>query len=57
VRTDYLCPLATIYDRNKQVGGTMFQLERVNMLRILGRGVEVMNHKVETKKEKDDWRD
>lgn len=57
VRTDYLCPLATIYDRHKQVREIMFQLNRVNISRILGRGMEVMNHRVMTKKGKDDWRD
>lgn len=56
MHTDYLCPPATIYDRNKQVGKTMFQLERVNILRILGRGVEVINFIVK-KKENDDWRE
>lgn len=30
-RTDYLCPLATTYDRSKQVRGTMLQLERGNL--------------------------
>ena len=30
-RTDYLCPLATTYDRNKQVSGTMLQLDIGNL--------------------------
>ena len=30
-RSDYLCPLATTYDRNKQVRGTMLQLEIGNL--------------------------
>ena len=30
-RTDYLCPLATAYDRHKQVRGTMLQLEIGNL--------------------------
>lgn len=31
IRTDYLCPLATTYDRNKQVRGTMLKLEKGNL--------------------------
>jgi len=30
IRTDYLCPLATTYDRNKQVRDTTFSDQRMN---------------------------
>jgi hypothetical protein len=35
MRTDYLCPLGTTYDRNKQVRGAMPQLKTINIISTL----------------------